>query len=106
MIKHQDNTTYGYMNYFNIIFGRVKEMGDNAMYMVCSQFVSYILSRADIKLMDKSANLTAPKDLVTTHNPRVYLLYDGLGREYDKKKIDRIFRKLKQKAVLIKECSL
>lgn len=106
MVKHQDSTTYGYMNLFNILFGRVKDMGDNAMSMVCSQFVSYILSRADIQLMDKSANLTTPKDLVTTHNPKVYLLYEGLGREYDKKKIDRIFRKLRQKALLIKECSL
>ena len=106
MVQHQDQTTYDFLNIFNILFGRVKEMSNDAMSMVCSQFVTYILSRADIQLIDKSANLTTPKDLVTTNNPKVYLLYDGLGKEYDQKKIDRMFRKLKQKALLIKECSL
>lgn len=106
MISHQDETTYDYLNLFNILFGRVKEMTDFAMSMVCSQFVTYILARADIKLLDKSPNLTTPKDLVMTNNPKIYQLYEGLASEYDKKKIDRIFRKLKLKAVLIKESSL
>lgn len=106
MVKIQDKTTYDFLNILNILFGRVKEMGDNATSMVCSQFVSYILHKADIKLVDKADNLITPKDLVTIQNPKVYLLYDGLGKEYDKKKIDRIFRKLEQKALLIKECSL
>lgn len=108
MVKHQDQTTYDFANVFNMLLGRAKDMGDRTMTMICSQFVAYILSRADIQLLDKSANLVTPKDLVTTvtSNPRVYLLYDGLGKDYDKKKIDRIFRKLKQKALLIKECSL
>lgn len=107
MVTHQDETTYGYLDLFNILFGRVKQMSDHAMSMVCSQFVSYVLSRAEIDILGgKSPNLVTPKDLVLTSNPKVYLLYDGLAKEYDKKKIDRIFRKLKQKAVLIKECSL
>lgn len=108
MVSVQDETTYDFLNLFNIIFGRAKEMGDNAMTMVCSQFVVYVLSKAGVSLTDKSMNLTTPKDLVTTikKNPKVYLLYDGLGKDYDKKKIDRIFRKLKQKAEYIKECSL
>lgn len=108
MISVQDETTYDFLNIFNIIFHRAREMGYNAMSMICSQFVVYILSRSGVSLTYKSMNLTTPKDLVTTikKNPKVYLLYDGLGREYDKKKIDRIFRKLKQKAEYIKECSL
>lgn len=106
MVTHQDKTTYDYLDLFNILFGRAKEMTDKAMSMVCSQFVSYALSRAEIDLIGKAPNLTTPKDLVMTSNPKVYLLYEGLAKEYDKKKIDRIFRKLKQKAVLIKECSL
>lgn len=108
MVSVQDQTTYDYLNLLNIIFHRSKDMGDNIMTMVCSQFVAYVLSRAGISLTDKSANLTTPKDLVTTinKNPKVYLLYDGYGKDYDKNKIDRIFRKLKQKAEYIKECSL
>ena len=81
-------------------------MSDHAMSMVCSQFVSYVLSRANIEILSKSPNLVTPKDLAFMSNPKVYSLYEGLAKEYNKKKIDRIFRKLKQKAVLIKECSL
>lgn len=106
MISHQNETTYGYLDLFNILFNRVKQMSDHAMSMVCSQFVSYVLSRANIEILSKSPNLVTPKDLAFMSNPKVYLLYEGLAKEYNKKKIDRIFRKLKQKAVLIKECSL
>lgn len=108
MVSVQDQTTYDFLNIFNIIFHRATEVKDDTMTLICSQFVVYILSRSDIYITDKPINLTTPKDLVTTikTNPRVYLLYDGLGKDYDKKKIDRIFRKLEQKAVLIKECSL
>lgn len=106
MMENQDRTTYGYANIFNILLGRVKDMSDDAMSMVCSQFVAYILKRANIDIMDKPINLVTPSDLATVNNPRMYLLYSGLAKEYDKKKIDRVFRKLKQKALLIKECSL
>lgn len=103
MMTEKTNTTYGYGNIFNILLGKAKEMSDDAMSMVCSQFVAYILRRADINIMDKSINLITPSDFATVNNPRMYLLYSGLAREYDKKKIDRVFRKLKSKALLIKE---
>ena len=91
------------MNILNILIGRARDTG---MSMVCSQFVSYILHKADIKLVDKPDNLVEPKDLSTIVNPRVYKLYEGAAKDYDKKKIDRIFRKLKTKALLIKESLL
>ena len=103
IFRKESDTRYGYMNILNILIGRVKDTG---MSMVCSQFVSYILHKADIKLVDKPDNLVEPKDLSTIVNPRVYKLYEGAAKDYDKKKIDRIFRKLKTKALLIKESLL
>ena len=103
IFKRESDTRYGYMNILNILIGRAKDTG---MSMVCSQFVSYILHKADIKLVDKPDNLVEPKDLSTIVNPRVYKLYEGAAKDYDKKKIDRIFRKLKTKALLIKESLL
>lgn len=101
--RNQKYTKYGFNNLLNIIVNRATDMSKDAMSMVCSQFVSYILSIADIKLLDKSANLTTPKDLSSLNIPTVYRLYEGYGREYDKKKIDRIFRKLKIKSHLVKD---
>lgn len=103
MMENQSFTRYGYGNILNIILNKTKDMGNDAMTMVCSQFVAYLLSRADIYITDKSANLTTPNDLSNIANPRVYKLYEGLAREYDQKTIDRIFRKLKRKAEVIKE---
>lgn len=103
MMENKSFTKYGYGNILNIILNRTKDMGNDAMTMVCSQFVAYLLSRADIHITDKSANLTTPNDLSNIANPRVYKLYEGLAREYDQKAIDRIFRKLKRRAEVIKE---
>lgn len=105
MTQAQDKTTYDFLNILNIIVGRAREMGNNAMTMVCSQFVAYMLSKADIYLVNKPLNLITPKDLVmsTVSNPKVYLVYEGLGREYNSKKVDKQIRQLKQKAYFIKE---
>lgn len=104
MTEHIPDTRYGFKNIFNIVLNKTKEMTNDAKVMVCSQFVSYILhNTADIRLVDKSDNLVTPKDLSTLTNPRVYKLYEGKAVDYDEKKINRIFRKLKTKAMIIKE---
>lgn len=103
MLDNKRNTTYGYRNIFNILLGKAKEMNQDAMSMVCSQFVSYLMHKADIDLSDKSDNLVTPQDLANITNPKVYQIYEGYIRDYDYKKINRIFRKLKTKALVIKE---
>lgn len=103
LIENKEDTSYGYLNILNILIGRAKDTG---MAMVCSQFVSYILSTADIKLLDKPDNIVTPKDLSTITNPRVYKIFEGYAKDYEKKRMDRIFRKLKTKALLIKESLL
>lgn len=104
MTEHIPDTRYGFKNIFNIVLNRAKEMTNDAKVMVCSQFVAYILhNTADIRLVNKSDNLVTPKDLSTINNPKVYKLYEGKAADYDEKKINRIFRKLKTKAMIIKE---
>ena len=104
MTEHIPDTRYGFKNIFNIVLNKTKEMTNDAKVMVCSQFVAYILhNTADIRLVNKSDNLVTPKDLSTIDNPRVYKLYEGKAIDYDEKKINRIFRKLKTKAMIIKE---
>lgn len=56
MLKNQKKTKYGYNNLFNIVLSKTKKMSDDAMSMVCSQFVSYIIHKADIDLIDKPDN--------------------------------------------------
>lgn len=106
MKNTKEKTKYGYSNLLNILFNRASQMKDHDMSMVCSQFVAYVIQKANIDLVGKSTNLVTPKDLSTTNNSKIYTLYSGYIRDYKKEKIDRIFRKLRQKAVLIKECSL
>ena len=102
-LRNQDKTTYGYKNIFNIFLNRAEDDSAESMSMVCSQFVTYLLHKANIKLVDKSDNLVTPADLSSINNPKVYNLFDGLCKDYNKKKIDRIFRKLKERSEFIKE---
>lgn len=101
-IKNQKNTKFDFGNFFNVLLNKSIETKDDMM-MICSQFVSYILSIADVHLLDKSINLITPKDLSSLNTPKVYLLYEGLGRDYDEKKLDKIFNKLMNKAQSIKD---
>ena len=103
LLENEEDTRYAYGNILNILIGKAKDTG---MAMVCSQFVAYILHTADIQLLDKPDNTVMPKDLSNIVNPRVYKLFEGYAKDYEKKKIDRIFRKLKAKALLIKESLL
>ena len=103
LLENEEKTKYAYSNIINILIGREKYTG---MAMVCSQFVAYILHTANIELLDKPDNTVTPKDLSTITNPKVYKIFEGYAKDYEKKRIDRIFRKLKTKALLIKESLL
>ena len=103
LMDRAEETFYDYKNIVNIVFGKVKEMNPDDITMVCSQFVSFVLGKADIKLVDKSFNLTTPNDLSHIESPKVYKLFEGFCRDYKPSAINRIFKKLKLKASLIKE---
>ena len=102
MWKNKDKSKYDVANMINIIFNIPKDTNGNKLSMVCSQFVTWLLSLADIKLLDKPFNLILPKDLSSIESPKLYLLYEGFCRDYDSSKINRIFKKLKEKSELYK----
>lgn len=99
---HRNQARYDIKNIINIVLNKAKETKEEDMSMICSQFVSWMLSLADIKLLDKPFNLVTPKDLSTIESPKLYLLYEGFCRDYDKSKIDRIFKRLKANSELYK----
>lgn len=102
MWKSRDRSKYDIVNMINIIFNIPKDTDGNKLSMVCSQFVTWVLSLADIKLLDKPFNLILPKDLSTIESPKLYLLFEGFCKDYDPKRIDRIFKRLKEKSELYK----
>lgn len=101
--SYKDKAKYNIENIINIILNKPTQTSQDSLSMICSEFVSWILSFADIKLLDKSFNLVTPKDLSKIQSPKLYLLYEGYCRDYDHKRIDRIFKKLKQKSELYKQ---
>ena len=100
--SNKDYTKYGYKNIINVLFNRPIETTANSLSMICSQFVTWVLSAADIELLDKPNNLTTPKDISALPNPKMYLLFEGKVKDYDKKKINNIFKKIKEKSELVK----
>lgn len=99
-------TKYDFINILNIFFNRAVEVGakgQEVLSLVCSEFVAWLISLADINIVDKPINLITPKDLSNFNNLKIYKLYEGYVRNYDKNKIDRIFNNLKKTANVIKE---
>ena len=97
------STRYGLENILNVLINRPIETTKDSTALICSQFVAWILSFADISLMDRALNLVTPKDFTNLEHPKVYLVYEGLARDYDKTKIDKAIKRLKAKAEFIKD---
>ena len=95
--------TYGYANIFNILFHRAKNVTQDQFSMVCSQFVAWVMKMDNIDLINKASNLVTPKDLANLDNPKVYKIYEGKASNYDYKAIEKMIKRIKVKALLIKE---
>lgn len=88
------NTKYGFGNIFNILINREKN-DPNDLALVCSQFVDTILKLANINITDKPTNLVIPQDFETiSSNPKVFKLYEGLAKEYNKRQVDDLIYSL------------
>ena len=102
MSKNQDKTTYSYINILNIFLHRSKKNEEETMSMVCSQFVSYVLLKANINIVNhKSINLVTPKDLVINTNPKVYKIYDGFAKNYNIEEINKNINFLKSSELVL-----
>lgn len=86
--KNKSNTKYNFKNLINILRNKVKDNDPNNLSMVCSQFVDTVLKLCNIDLTHKSSNLVIPQDIANIKNPKVYILFDGLGKKYNETKIE------------------
>ena len=97
-IKNQNNTKYNFKVIFNMIFNRPTKVisDEDKLNMVCSQFVSTILSLVNFKFkVDKDTSLVKPKDFDTiSDDARLYALYTGSVSKYDQRKIDQMCYKI------------
>lgn len=95
-IGNARKTKYNIPNLFNIILNRAEE-SNWSLNMICSQFVDSILRTVNIDLTNKSSNLVAPADFERVKNNKVYTVYEGLIRDYNKKKVDTLVRAISSK---------
>lgn len=88
-IANYHKSNYSIANLFRILVNKSKTKRFQ-MNMVCSQFVDNCFKLVNIDLSNKSSNLTTPQDLRNAvDKQKVFILYDGLARNYDMKKIDK-----------------
>lgn len=95
-IAHANETKYSFKNIFNIMINKSVDTGTQ-LKLVCSQFVDVILKMANINLVSKSSNLVTPKDFYIVDDPKVFKLYDGPAKDYNKMKIDKMIDDLRVK---------
>lgn len=96
------NTRYSITNLINIIINRTKKTQDD-LSMICSQFVDFILRKANINITNKPNNLVTPADFAKNTNSKVYNLYEGKIADYNEEKINKILSKMNKNARYIKE---
>ena len=99
-ISNVEKTRYDVSNIFRIIFNKVGS-NDYNLKMICSQFVDAMLRVVNIDLTNKSTNLVAPDDFEKVKNKKVFILFEGLIRDYNPKAIA-----VKVKALSVKRSSL
>ena len=97
-IANYENSKYAMGDLFNIMIGRSKNVNHD-LSMVCSQFVDSMLKLVNIDITNKPSNLVTPEDLAEVKNPTVYLLYEGLAKDYNPKKINAMVKKLERNAM-------
>lgn len=103
--EFKSSTKYNFAGLLQYI--RTTEKSINPTKMVCSQFVAYMFSLADIDLMKgkKSINLVTPDDLTRLSDTdyRVYKLYEGRAINYELKYINQRLKNIQPKAYIVNE---
>ena len=87
-ISNKNKTKYNFKNLINILRNKAKDNDYYNLSLVCSQFVDTILKLVDINITNKSSNLVIPQDFEDISHPKVYKLYNGLGRKYNELKVE------------------
>ena len=101
--NNKDKTKYNFKNAIDILLNKVTDLKNGFAFM-CSNFVDMILRMCNIELIDKSNNLVVPGDFYKiTRNPKIFLLYEGLTRNYKAKDMNKKIRALYHRNVVFKK---
>ena len=96
-------TKYNFKNAIDILLNKVTDLKDGFAFM-CSNFVDMILRMCNIELIDKNNNLVVPGDFYKlTKNPKIFLLYEGLTRNYKSRDMDKKIRALYHRNTVFKK---
>ena len=101
-----EKTSYNFGNLFNIVLHR-EDKHQNVNNMICSQFVDNILKTVNIDLTNTPSNLVTPGQLARVSNPRVFLVFEGLLKDFNPTKFKLKLSRLMNKGIKpIKESRL
>ena len=93
-INNQAKTKYDFKNLINVLRNKAKDNDPYNLSMICSQFVHTMLNLAGINIIDKPSNIVIPQDFENLKHPRIYKLYNGLGKKYNELVIEDKIEKL------------
>lgn len=102
LIHNIDKTSYSIKNLFNILINKTVN-SKKQFSMICSQFVDSMFKIINVDITNKPSNLVTPGDLSRVKNPKVYKVYEGKARNYNKKTIDSKLYRLRNIIEPIKE---
>lgn len=103
-MNNVSNTFYSYRNLATLVFNIPYNKDDR---LICSQFVDKCLKFAGINITKKDSSLVNPGDLERSsrHSRKIYTIYQGLARRYNKSKIANLLNSISLRAKPIKEVS-
>ena len=89
-IGEKNKTKYSFTSAFNTVF-HFKKNDEFNLKMICSEFVDQLLKFANISPSTKNSNLVIPNDFdIPEDTDKFYIVYEGLCKDYDKSKVDKI----------------
>ena len=94
-IRNISDTKYKFINLISAVANH-PESNKDEFQMICSQFVDSMFKLIDLDLTGKDSSTVRPQNLRDTTNCRVYKVYEGLAREYNMNKTNRIVQKLRR----------
>ena len=96
-----DQTSYRYKGLFDVFFGHKQNTDDHSLKMICSQFVDTILKMSNIDITGgTSSNMVSPGSFEHTTSPYVYIVYEGLIKDFKQSTLDKKVKRLTTKDVL------
>ena len=89
-IGNKKKSRYSYSGCIKTLTGETVE-DKFSLKMICSEFVDQLLKFANVSPSNKNSNLVIPNDFdFSEDTEKFFILYEGLCKDYDKSKVDKI----------------